>query len=403
MNACSQITSWRQRCAVLWAGQFLTTLGLMMLVPLMPFYIGRLPGGGAHPDLWTGLALTAPAFTVMLTAPWWGGRSDRWPRRRTVSLAFGLFALSAALMAAGWSVESFVLARLLQGASGMTVVLTACIVAEAPAEYRGRALGTLQSATAAGCVVGPMLGGWMIDHANPALLLWATSGGSALCAAVAWQLLVDGAASGEPRAPIRTRLGELLAAPGLFAVIATGVLTQAAAFAALPAFAALVQGLAPDRAASFVGLAHSAGWCVALMGAPWWGRRNDRGRARSTLLLAAAGCALAVALQPLAPDAHYLIPLRLAQGFFFAGTLQTVFFLINRRVDTAVQGQAVGLANSALTGGQILGPVGAALLLPEYGASAVLWGIAALFLGGALLTVRQSTGRTQPASSSFNT
>src|SRR5699024_4609949 len=150
-------------------------------------------------------------------------------------------------------VESFLLARLLQGASGMTVVLTACVMAGAPELARGRALGTLQSAVAAGCVVGPLVGGFLLDRADPALLLWATSAGTAVCALAAWWLFDAGPADAAIRGAttMRLPLRGLLATPGLASIIVVGALTQAAAFAALPAFAAMVRGLAPEEAATF--------------------------------------------------------------------------------------------------------------------------------------------------------
>ena len=388
-------TRWWPQFALLWSGQFLATLGLMMLVPLMPFYVARLPGGNLYPDFWGGLALAAPGLTVLLTAPWWGGRCDRLPWRLTVSLAFGVFALSMALMAAGWSVESFLTARLLQGASGMTVVLTACVAARAPELTQGRALGTLQSAVAAACVVGPLLGGLLLDHGDPALLLWATAVGTALCALAARWLFDTGSAASAGVSTARLPLREFLAMPGLVSIVTAGALTQAAAFAALPAFAAMARVLMPQDAATFVGVAHSAGWCAALVAAPWWGRRNDRGGAHATLVVAAAGCALAIAIQPLVGDARELIALRLLQGFFLAGTAQTVFFLVYRRVEAQMRGRALGFANSALTGGQVLGPAAAAALLPMTGAAAALWFAAMLFLGAALIVVRAR--RVSPA------
>ena len=384
----SASTRWWPQFALLWSGQFLATLGLMMLVPLMPFYVARLPGGNLHPDFWGGLALAAPGLTVLLTAPWWGARCDRLPWRHTVSLAFGVFALSMVLMAVGWSVESFLIARLLQGASGMTVVLTACVAARAPEWSRGRALGTLQSAVAAACVVGPLVGGYLLDHADPALLLWATAVGTALCALAARRLFDDGSAASVGASAARLPLREFLATPGLVSLVAAGALTQAAAFAALPAFAAMGRVIVAQDAAMFVGFAHSAGWCAALVAAPWWGRRNDRGGAHATLVAAAAGCALAIAIQPLVSDAGELIALRLLQGFFLAGTAQTVFFLVYRRVEAQMRGRALGFTNSALTGGQVLGPAAAAALLPMTGAAAALWFAAILFFGAAMIVVR---------------
>jgi MFS family permease len=98
-----------------------------------------------------------------------------------------------------------------------------------------------------------------------------------------------------------------------------------------------------------------------LWGAPWWGRRNDRKPIEQTFALAACGCAISIALQAWMPHAAWLIPLRLAQGFCFSALLQSVYLRISQIAVEHSQGVQIGVTNSFLTFGQVLGSLSGAL------------------------------------------
>ena len=78
------------RLLVLMAAAFLDMVGLLMIVPLLPFYVKRLSGGGAGIELFgtplgtaTLVGIVVATFTLaqLTSAPFWGRFSDRHGRR----------------------------------------------------------------------------------------------------------------------------------------------------------------------------------------------------------------------------------------------------------------------------------------------------------------------------------
>ena len=86
----------RRNLMLLWAGQFVNTAGLMMLVPIMPFYLqGMGTGSVAATQTWAGVAIAAPALALTVATPFWGRIGDRVGRkwmvvRALLGLAVGL-------------------------------------------------------------------------------------------------------------------------------------------------------------------------------------------------------------------------------------------------------------------------------------------------------------------------
>src|SRR5881275_2353073 len=70
----------------LMATAFVDMVGLLMIIPLLPFYVKTLGGSGFN----------VAAFTVaqLLSAPMWGRFSDRVGRRPTLLIALGAAAIA---------------------------------------------------------------------------------------------------------------------------------------------------------------------------------------------------------------------------------------------------------------------------------------------------------------------
>jgi MFS family permease len=67
---------------LLWLGQFANTSGLMILVPIMPFYLEQLgTRGTVQTQTWAGVAIAAPALALTFTTPLWGRLGDRIGRK----------------------------------------------------------------------------------------------------------------------------------------------------------------------------------------------------------------------------------------------------------------------------------------------------------------------------------
>ena len=95
-----------------------------------------------------------------------GVAGDRYGRRRVFSLGVFVFAVASAWCAAAQGVHELIVARAVQGIGGALLVpgSLAILSASFPAERRGRAIGIWAGYSAIAGAVGPVLGGWLIDH-----------------------------------------------------------------------------------------------------------------------------------------------------------------------------------------------------------------------------------------------
>jgi EmrB/QacA subfamily drug resistance transporter len=97
-----------------------------------------------------------------------GALGDRYGRRAVFSAGVALFALASAACglapATGWLIA----ARVVQGASAALLVpgSLAILSASFSPRSRGRAIGTWSAFTGVTAAVGPLAGGWLIDHAS---------------------------------------------------------------------------------------------------------------------------------------------------------------------------------------------------------------------------------------------
>jgi MFS family permease len=174
---------------ILMVTAFIDMVGLLMVIPLLPFYAKSLGQGG----LVVGLLVSSFAVAQLLTAPIWGRMSDAYGRRP--ALLVGLTASAIAYVVFGFALSMphalffLFLSRIVQGAGGGTVSVIQAYVADATRpEERAKALGWLSAATNAGVAIGPVLGS--LTHA------WGPQGpglfAAALCViniAFAWRFL----------------------------------------------------------------------------------------------------------------------------------------------------------------------------------------------------------------------
>ena len=154
----------------LMATAFVDMVGLLMIIPLLPFYVKELGGSGIdilglHFGIGTISGFIVASFTIaqLLSAPMWGRFSDRVGRRPVLLIALG--AAGIAYLIFGFAHSLFVLfvSRLVQGAGGGTVgVIQAYVADSTDPKDRARALGWLSATTNLGVALGPVLGSFAI-------------------------------------------------------------------------------------------------------------------------------------------------------------------------------------------------------------------------------------------------
>ena len=195
---------------------FVDMVGLLMVIPQIPFVAEELGGGGFV----VGLLVSSFSLAQLLSAPLWGRFSDRYGRRPALLVGLTASAIAYVVFAFAGSLWLLLLSRLVQGAGGGTVGVIQAYVADATEpQNRAKSLGWLSAATNLGVTIGPVLGS--------ASLAWGDSAPGLLAAALcttnilfAWLYLPEShrATAREPGAPAPVRAREyvryVLSRPG---------------------------------------------------------------------------------------------------------------------------------------------------------------------------------------------
>ncbi len=163
------------------------------------------------------------AYALLLAALLIAGGSlgDLYGRRRIFVTGVVLFAAASAGCGLAPSIGWLVLARGAQGVGAALLVpgSLALISASFPVDERGRAIGTWSGVTAITATIGPVLGGWLVEHASWRYVFFINLPVAAIVVFIAqWQVP-------ESRDP---QIGRRLDWPGaLLATIGLGALTFA--------------------------------------------------------------------------------------------------------------------------------------------------------------------------------
>ena len=367
---------WQRTLRILWVVQFLTTLAMNLGLTFVPFFLAEDPVLCVRDEsaraVYTGLILAGPFVTTIVFTPIWGWVADRsGPKRQVVRACFGL-GITQLLMAVAQSPAQMVAIRMLQGM--LSGVLAACLglaAVVAPKGRQGAVIATLQSATPAGQIFGPVFGGVLATtlgfRATYALL-----GTLILFAGLLsiWLLRQDGfvpTASPNPfvallrsgrralaQAPLRQALAILVGgqfaftvAQGVFAIYAGKLITAwVAANGAAPAWW--------NTGVGFVAIAMALTGMANFLSSACWGSLHDGGRPFLTPV-GAAVLGVSMLLLLVWPPWWVVLLARMGVGAAIAATSTLQFAVIAGRVAPEERGQIMGLATSLSHVGNLAG------------------------------------------------
>lgn len=358
-----ELQPWRKNLYVIWAAQFLAMMGMNIVVPFLPFYIREL--GVTDPEAvanWSGLVYAGPFFLSFFFTPLWGIMGDKYGRKSmTVRAIFGL-AISQALIGFAPNVEMLFFFRMVQGAiSGFIASTLALVSSTTPREKSGYAIGILQTASASGTVIGPLVGGSLADMFGYRPLFFIVA---AFCAISGFVVILFVQESKERRLssisfhsfrdnyryalqskPIRIALGIIL-------------ISQTAILMIQPVFSLYVDSFEINKeylATAAGAIFSTAGLCMVIS-APWWGKRNDAKSYKENLTIAITGAAAAYAAQGFVTQAYQLILFRALQGLFMGGLLPTLYSYVTKNTASARRGGIIGIASSFNILAAMIGP-----------------------------------------------
>ncbi len=198
-------------------------------------------GGGFAGQQWTANAYLVTLASLILIG---GSLGDIFGERRIFSLGVAGFGVTSVVCALAPTIEVLVVGRALQGVAGalLTPAALAVIVSAFPPDERGSAVGSWTAWGAVGVIVGPLVGGQLVDVASWRWI-FAINVPLILAAMVLIARYVPEGRGGSDRARVDVT-GGALCALGL-AALTFGLIRQPeGGFADLTVFVPLVGGIA---------------------------------------------------------------------------------------------------------------------------------------------------------------
>jgi DHA1 family multidrug resistance protein-like MFS transporter len=362
---------------------FVVMLGYGIVIPILPFYIESMDAGG------TELGLLTASYAVMrlICGPIWGSLSDRMGRKPI--LLIGIFGYVITMIWFGLATQLWMLfaARILSGIlSSATAPTTMAYIGDStPEKERGGGMGLLGAAGGVGTIFGPVLGGFLADKslATPFFV----AAGMALLSFVLTAIFLPESLPVTERQKKEDE-GKLIDLKSwwaaLFSPIGSLLLLTFISTSGLMIFAN-VFGLytlekfdfgPEDVGVTMMVLGLVSALTQGLLAGPATKRWGDEWVIKVTLLGTAVGFLLMLL-------ANSYLSILLATAFFALMTALQVPALtsLTSRRATIPQGIAMGLSNSFISLGRIVGPIGGGVALDVYAGLPYLSGAAVMLLG----------------------
>jgi MFS transporter, DHA1 family, tetracycline resistance protein len=373
----------RGSLAVLFATVFIDLLGFGIVIPFLPLYAQRLQVGAFS----IGLILSSYSLMQLLCAPLLGGLSDRYGRRPIIMLGLLGSSISYTLYGFATSFALLLISRAVHGACAGTVATAQAYVADTTTESeRAHGMGMIGAAFGLGFVLGPAIGG-VLGHSNlrvPVFFAALLTLGNLIFAAIALPESHRMRHSGKltwaaafapllklPRQLTRHHLSQL------FLIAFLGTSAMAAFEATFALMVPRIYGYGPrgiGELLAFAGLlqAFTQGYLLRKIVA----RQGELRLVRLGMLAFAAGMA------PMASMSYrgllWALLGLLSLGYGLASP--SIASLISRSTEHHLQGEVLGVNQSALSLARICGPLMAGFIYQMLAPAAV-------YVTGALIAI----------------
>ena len=329
-------------------------LGFGMIIPIFPYYIKNLGAGGKE----LGLLVGTSALLEFTFGPLWGKVSDRRGRKPVLMIGLVGYAVSTLLFGLATQLWMLFAARALSGVlSSATITAAMAYVSDITSdEERSEGLGKIGAAMALGLMLGPGLGGWL---AEPNLSLpFFFAAGLSVVALLLVAILLPESISGEIQQAEKTKslpLKEALLGPaGILLLLITLFSFALTNFESIFGLYAIEKyGFNPNQVGTVlmvVAVASTAG--KALLTGPVTRRWGEGITIKASLLAGSAGFLVML----LAWD--FPSVLATTALFILSKTLlrPATLGLISKNLQ-GDQGAVMGISNSFMSLGRIIGPI----------------------------------------------
>lgn len=167
---------------------FLASMGIGLVVPVLPKFISELGMNGSS----MGLMFAAFALAQLLLSPLSGKWSDRYGRKKLIVSGMIIFMLSELVFGLASSVPILFVARIMggTGAALLSPSIMAYVADMTSFEERGKGMGMINAAINTGFIIGPGIGGLLATY-GIRIPFFAAAGGAGIAAVLSWLVLPE--------------------------------------------------------------------------------------------------------------------------------------------------------------------------------------------------------------------
>lgn len=354
--------NWKRNLFFIWISQFLTMLGMSSIVPFLPLFIRELGVTGVEETAsWSGWVFAGPFFISLFMTPLWGSLGDKYGRKIiSIRAVLGL-GIAQILIGLAQSPTQLLVFRFIQGGlSGFSPAAMAMVAANTPEEKNSYALGLLQTATATGTVIGPLIGGVLADMVGYRTVFFI----------VASLLIITGiffaiyvkeekrSVSGQKRFTLLENAKFIFSKKELRYIIYLILLTSFAFAFIRPIFVLFVEDILTTQKffTTITGVLYGISGFFTAIAAPLWGKYAQKNGIRIVIIYASVLTGMMYFLHVIVPDAYLLAPVRALLGFGYGGLLPVMFAAISSYTPENRKSGVMGLGSSAQILGNMIGP-----------------------------------------------
>jgi len=352
---------WKRNLYVLWTGVFFCSMAFSMSVPFLSLFISSDLHVEDHLSFWSGLAFGITFLASALIAPYWGSLADKYGRRPM--LLRSAFALCAIYVLTSFVQNPYELlgVRILSGLlAGYVPAAIALVATNTPENKVGYALGIMSTASAAGNIIGPMVGGIMsksFGYRETFLLSGAVVLVSALIAL--FGIKEENFDRSRVRSHVLDDLKEAVANRPFIKRLVLVMIVSGSVMLLEPLLTLYVldMGISHGDASLSSGIIFSAVGIATVIAAPQWGKIGARIGYEKTLLIGLLGGGIGNFMQYFFHDIVGFGILRFVYGLFFAAVFPSLNALIVKATSPEFRGRAFSLNQSATQLGTLTGPI----------------------------------------------
>lgn len=366
---------WRKNLIVCWFGIFVAAIGMSQIAPVLPLYIQHL--GIQDTATITKISGIAFGITFIISAifsPIWGSAADKYGRKPMILRASLGMAITIGCMGFAPNVYILIGLRLLQGViTGYSTACTALIATQTDKEHAGYALGTLSTASIAGALLGPTIGGF-IDEILGLQSVFFITGALLLISFITTLLFVKESFVREDKKVLTIKeVWSTVPEKSLtVTMFITFFILSVALYSVEPIVTVYIKQLSNNslHIALLAGLTFSASGLANIIAAPRLGKLSDKVGAHKVMLTCLIGAVIIFIPQAFVQNTWQLMGLRFLLGLASAGLNPSVNIILKKITPSSLTGRIFGFNMSAgylgVFGGSVLGGQIAGILGMQY-------------------------------------